>query len=60
MLFWLKIGSLQYAILRTALSIFCIVLWTNGSYSLSNVRICFKSEKFIIAIRILKAVLYSL
>uniref|UniRef100_H3CXC6 Organic solute transporter subunit alpha n=1 Tax=Tetraodon nigroviridis TaxID=99883 RepID=H3CXC6_TETNG len=39
MLFWLKIGSLQYAILKTALSVFSIVLWTNGNFDLSNTEI---------------------
>lgn len=45
MLFWLKIGSLQYAILKTALSVFSIVLWTNGNFDLSNVRKGFSSLK---------------
>ncbi|MCI4386394.1 hypothetical protein PGIGA_G00061920 [Pangasianodon gigas] len=39
MLFLLKLGSLQYAIMKTAFSIFCIVLWTNGIFSPSNLKI---------------------
>lgn len=35
----MKLGSLQYAILKTALSIFSIVLWTNGNFDLSDVSI---------------------
>ncbi|XP_062393085.1 organic solute transporter subunit alpha-like [Sardina pilchardus] len=38
-LFLLKLGSLQYAILKTALSIFSIVLWTNGNFDLSDLEI---------------------
>lgn len=60
MLFWLKIGSLQYAILKMVLSIFSLVLWTNGNFHPSNVRKCFNSEKWRSAIWILKHVLYSL
>lgn len=37
MLFLLKIGALQYAILKTVLSVFSIILWTNGNFDLSNV-----------------------
>lgn len=44
LLFWLKIGALQYAILKTVLSIFSIVLWTNGNFDLSDVRKVFISE----------------
>ncbi|XP_030638929.1 organic solute transporter subunit alpha-like [Chanos chanos] len=39
LLFWLKVGSLQYAILKTALSVFSIVLWTNGNFDLSDLEI---------------------
>ncbi|XP_072517632.1 organic solute transporter subunit alpha-like [Salminus brasiliensis] len=39
MLFLLKLGSLQYAILKTVLSIFSIVLWTNENFDLSNLDI---------------------
>ncbi|XP_042562975.1 organic solute transporter subunit alpha-like [Clupea harengus] len=38
-IFLLKLGSLQYAILKTALSIFSIVLWTNGNFDLSDLEI---------------------
>lgn len=37
MLFLLKLGSLQYAILKTVLSVISIVLWTNGNFDLSDV-----------------------
>lgn len=37
LLFWLKVGALQYAILKTALSVLCVVLWTNGNFDLSDV-----------------------
>lgn len=60
MLFWLKIGALQYAILKTVLSIFSVVLWTNGNFDLSNVRKYFNSEKCRNAIWILKHIWYSL
>uniref|UniRef100_A0A3B1KBZ3 Organic solute transporter subunit alpha-like n=1 Tax=Astyanax mexicanus TaxID=7994 RepID=A0A3B1KBZ3_ASTMX len=39
MLFWLKVGSLQYAILKTVLSIFSIVLWANGNFDLADLEI---------------------
>uniref|UniRef100_A0A672H177 Organic solute transporter subunit alpha-like n=1 Tax=Salarias fasciatus TaxID=181472 RepID=A0A672H177_SALFA len=39
MLFILKIGSLQYAILKTVLSVLSVVLWTNGYFDLSDVSI---------------------
>lgn len=39
MLFLLKIGALQYAILKTVLSVFSIILWTNGNFDLSDVSI---------------------
>ncbi|KAL2094267.1 hypothetical protein ACEWY4_008986 [Coilia grayii] len=39
MLFLLKLGSLQYAILKTVLSIFSIVLWSNGNFDLSDLNI---------------------
>lgn len=37
MLFLLKLGALQYAILKTVLSILAIILWTNGNFDLSDV-----------------------
>ncbi|KAL6098571.1 uncharacterized protein ACO6RY_17676 [Pungitius sinensis] len=37
--FFLKLGVLQYAILKTVLSILCIVLWTNGNFDLSDLEI---------------------
>ncbi|XP_053505201.1 organic solute transporter subunit alpha-like [Ictalurus furcatus] len=39
MLFLLKLGALQYAIMKTALSVFCIVLWTNGIFDLTDLGI---------------------
>ncbi|CAL1573547.1 unnamed protein product [Knipowitschia caucasica] len=39
MLFLLKLGALQYAILKTVLSILCIILWTNGNFDLSDLEI---------------------
>uniref|UniRef100_A0A665UZE9 Organic solute transporter subunit alpha-like n=1 Tax=Echeneis naucrates TaxID=173247 RepID=A0A665UZE9_ECHNA len=39
MLVILKIGALQYAILKTVLSILSIILWTNGNFDLSDVKI---------------------
>ncbi|XP_062868209.1 organic solute transporter subunit alpha-like [Trichomycterus rosablanca] len=39
MLFLLKLGSLQYAIMKTVLSIFAVVLWTNGNFDLSDLEI---------------------
>ncbi|KAG7321310.1 hypothetical protein KOW79_015725 [Hemibagrus wyckioides] len=39
MLFLLKLGSLQYAIMKTALSVFSVVLWTNGIFDLTNLDI---------------------
>ncbi|KAK5918040.1 hypothetical protein CgunFtcFv8_002841 [Champsocephalus gunnari] len=36
LLFFLKLGALQYAILKTVLSILSIVLWTNGNFDLSD------------------------
>uniref|UniRef100_A0A3Q1K6N4 Organic solute transporter subunit alpha n=1 Tax=Anabas testudineus TaxID=64144 RepID=A0A3Q1K6N4_ANATE len=39
MLFLLKIGALQYAILKTVLSVFSIILWTNGNFDLSDLEI---------------------
>lgn len=35
--FWLKVGALQYAILKTVLSVLSVVLWTNGNFDLSDV-----------------------
>lgn len=35
--FWLKVGALQYAVLKTVLSVFSVVLWTNGNFDLSDV-----------------------
>ncbi|XP_041808908.1 organic solute transporter subunit alpha-like [Chelmon rostratus] len=37
--FWMKLGALQYAILKTALSVLAIVLWTNGNFDLSDLEI---------------------
>ncbi|XP_071384964.1 organic solute transporter subunit alpha-like [Centroberyx affinis] len=39
MMFLLKLGSLQYAILKTALSVLSIILWTNGYFDLSDLEI---------------------
>lgn len=39
MLFMLKLGSLQYAILKTVLSVLSVVLWTNGYFDLSDLEI---------------------
>ncbi|KAI3373620.1 hypothetical protein L3Q82_022218 [Scortum barcoo] len=39
LLFWLKLGALQYAILKTALSVLSIILWTNGNFDLSDLEI---------------------
>ncbi|XP_072231396.1 organic solute transporter subunit alpha-like [Leuresthes tenuis] len=39
LLFLLKLGALQYAILKTFLSILSIILWTNGNYDAADVRI---------------------
>lgn len=38
-LFLLKLGALQYAILKTVLSVLSIILWTNGYFDLSDVSI---------------------
>ncbi|XP_042644585.1 organic solute transporter subunit alpha isoform X2 [Tyto alba] len=35
-LFWLKLGTFQFAFLRPVLMFLSIVLWTNGNYSLYN------------------------
>ncbi|XP_028322615.1 organic solute transporter subunit alpha-like [Gouania willdenowi] len=35
----LKIGALQYAILKTVLSVVSVVLWTNGNFDLSDLEI---------------------
>lgn len=37
MLILMKIGALQYAILKTVLSVLSIILWTNGNFDLSDV-----------------------
>lgn len=37
MLFLMKLGSLQYAIMKTVFSVFCIGLWTNGIFDPTNV-----------------------
>ncbi|KAM8900064.1 organic solute transporter subunit alpha-like [Spinachia spinachia] len=37
--FFLKLGVLQYAILKTVLSILSVVLWTNGNFDLSDLEI---------------------
>ncbi|CAI5643696.1 organic solute transporter subunit alpha isoform X1 [Oreochromis niloticus] len=39
MLFLLKLGSLQYAILKTVFTVLSIVLWTNGNYDPANLGI---------------------
>ncbi|XP_021447020.1 organic solute transporter subunit alpha [Oncorhynchus mykiss] len=39
MLFLLKLGALQYAILKTVLSIVSVILWTNGNFDLSDLEI---------------------
>uniref|UniRef100_A0A8C6SVP5 Organic solute transporter subunit alpha n=1 Tax=Neogobius melanostomus TaxID=47308 RepID=A0A8C6SVP5_9GOBI len=39
MLFWMKLGALQYAILKTVLSLLSIILWTNGNFDLSDLEI---------------------
>ncbi|KAM4545897.1 organic solute transporter subunit alpha-like [Odontesthes bonariensis] len=39
MLFLLKLGALQYAILKTFLSVLSIILWTNGNYDPADVEI---------------------
>ncbi|XP_040006969.1 organic solute transporter subunit alpha-like [Xiphias gladius] len=39
MLFLLKMGALQYAILKTVLSVLAIILWTNGNFDLSDLEI---------------------
>ncbi|XP_054482531.1 organic solute transporter subunit alpha-like [Anoplopoma fimbria] len=39
LLFYLKLGVLQYAILKTVLSILAIVLWTNGNFDLADLEI---------------------
>ncbi|XP_044077574.1 organic solute transporter subunit alpha-like [Siniperca chuatsi] len=39
LLFWLKLGALQYAILKTVLSVLAIILWTNGNFDLSDLEI---------------------
>uniref|UniRef100_A0A667Y2J3 Organic solute transporter subunit alpha-like n=1 Tax=Myripristis murdjan TaxID=586833 RepID=A0A667Y2J3_9TELE len=39
MLFLMKLGTLQYAILKTVLSVLSIILWTNGNFDLSDVQI---------------------
>nr|XP_046267082.1 organic solute transporter subunit alpha-like [Scatophagus argus] len=39
LLFWLKVGALQYAILKTVLSVLAVVLWTNGNFDLSDLEI---------------------
>ncbi|XP_030602749.1 organic solute transporter subunit alpha-like [Archocentrus centrarchus] len=39
MLFLLKLGALQYAILKTVLSVLAVILWTNGNFDLSDLEI---------------------
>ncbi|XP_060942558.1 organic solute transporter subunit alpha-like [Limanda limanda] len=39
MLFLLKVAALQYAILKTVLSVLSIILWTNGNFDLSDLEI---------------------
>ncbi|KAG7484360.1 hypothetical protein MATL_G00048370 [Megalops atlanticus] len=38
-LFLLKLGSLQFAVLKTVFTILSIVLWTNGNFDLSDLEI---------------------
>ncbi|XP_028840311.1 organic solute transporter subunit alpha-like [Denticeps clupeoides] len=38
-IFLLKLGSLQYALLKPILSIFSIILWANGNFDLSDLEI---------------------
>ncbi|XP_067085328.1 organic solute transporter subunit alpha-like [Osmerus mordax] len=38
-LFLLKLGSLQYAILKTILSVLSVILWTNGNFDQSDLEI---------------------
>lgn len=51
LLFWLKVGALQYAILKTALSILSVVLWTNGNFDLSDVSIWYASCLIVLKIK---------
>lgn len=39
MLFLLKLGALQYAILKTVLSVLSVILWTNGNFDLADLEI---------------------
>ncbi|XP_060791208.1 organic solute transporter subunit alpha-like isoform X1 [Neoarius graeffei] len=39
MLFLMKLGSLQYAIMKTVFSVFCIALWTNGIFDPTNLTV---------------------
>ncbi|XP_005802984.2 organic solute transporter subunit alpha-like [Xiphophorus maculatus] len=39
MLFLLKLGAIQYAILKTVLSILSVILWTNGTFNLADLEI---------------------
>ncbi|KAM7397953.1 hypothetical protein PAMA_006022 [Pampus argenteus] len=39
MLFLLKLGALQYAILKTVLTVVALILWTNGNFDLSDLEI---------------------
>ncbi|KAM9331727.1 organic solute transporter subunit alpha-like [Pholidichthys leucotaenia] len=39
MFFLLKVAALQYAILKTVLSVLSIILWTNGNFDLSDLEI---------------------
>ncbi|KAK0153660.1 Organic solute transporter subunit alpha [Merluccius polli] len=39
MIFWMKVGALQYAILKTALSILSIILWCNGNFDPSDLEV---------------------
>lgn len=50
-LFWLKLGALQYAILKTVLSVLSIVLWTNGNFDLSDVSLWNASCLIVLTIK---------
>ncbi|KAM4726541.1 organic solute transporter subunit alpha-like [Anableps anableps] len=39
MFFLLKLGSLQYGILRIALSVLSVILWINGLYNIGDLRV---------------------
>ncbi|XP_007557216.1 organic solute transporter subunit alpha-like [Poecilia formosa] len=39
MLFLMKLGSMQYAVLKTVFSILSVILWMNGTFHLTNLKI---------------------